>query len=185
MLAKGLPVGQKTDDAVMRRVLKTRDQRHRLVPRAVDQNLTAVRAAGLLQLDQVVDDDHAKTKGQQKEERDQHVQQETHGKGGIRWIRFLGKEKHVEEHQQVLEENRTAQFPDFPKRRMTDDAAERSENDERKNAQNTRTGQQPETVPYRENRIREQSANQQVGDQGRNYRHDRVDRQDQPRRKIP
>lgn len=32
MLAQGLPVGQKTDDAVMRRVLKTRDQRHRLVP---------------------------------------------------------------------------------------------------------------------------------------------------------
>ena len=28
MLAQGLPVGQKTDDAVMRRVLKTRDQRH-------------------------------------------------------------------------------------------------------------------------------------------------------------
>ena len=124
-------------------------------------------------------------KGQQKEQSHQSVQQETHGKGGIRWIRFLGKEKHVEEHQQVLEENRTAQFPDFPKRRMTDDAAERSENDERKNAQDTRTGQQPETVPYRENRIREQSANQQVGDQGRNYRHDRVDRQDQPRRKIP
>jgi len=41
MLAQGLPVGQKTDDAVMRRVLKTRDQRHRLVPRAVDQNLTS------------------------------------------------------------------------------------------------------------------------------------------------
>lgn len=49
----------------------------------------------------------------------------------------MGKEKHVEEHQQVLEENRTAQFPDFPKRRMTDDAAERSENDERKKRSKT------------------------------------------------
>ena len=185
MVFESFPVGQKPDDPVMGRVLETRNERDRFVPRPVDQNLTAVRMACAVEFQQVVKDDHPQTKGQQKEKRDQHIQQETHGKGGIRRRRFLGKEKHVEEHQQVLEENRTAQFPDFPKRRMTDDAAERSENDERKNAQNTRTGQQPETVPYRENRIREQSANQQVGDQGRNYRHDRVDRQDQPRRKIP
>ena len=67
---------------------------------------------------------------------------------------------------------------------MADDAPERPQKDERNDAQHTRTGKQPQSVPECENRIRKKTVYQQVGDKGGENRNTRVDNEDQPRRKV-
>ena len=143
MVFESFPVGQKPDDPVMGRVLETRNERDRFVPRPVDQNLTAVRMACAVEFQQVVKDDHPQTKGQQKEKRDQHIQHEPQGDSRLGRKRRLRKQLHIDEHQHVFQQDRGAEFPHFTKGRVADDAPERTEQNERDDAQHARTSQKP------------------------------------------
>lgn len=184
MVFESFPVGQKPDDPVMGRVLETRNERDRFVPRPVDQNLTAVRMACAVEFQQVVKDDHPQTKGQQKEKRDQHIQHEPQGDSRLGRKRRLRKQLHIDEHQHVFQQDRGAEFPHFTKGRVADDAPERTEQNERDDAQHARTSQKPHAVPDRENRMREKPPDQKVGDKRRKNRYNGIDGQNQPRRKV-
>ena len=185
VVAELLAPDEESRNPVVGRILQASDQRHGFVASvrrsAVDQHAQAVVSAHVLELDQVVEDDHADAQREQQHERSQAVEQKCHRIGRLRQRQRVGHEQDRPVEHQVFEQYGGAQFPHFAQGRVADDRAERAEQHERCDAAHSGADQKPQAVPRHVDRQREQPAHQKTSHEGREDRNDRVDSENHPR----
>ena len=168
---------EEAHDAVVRRVLEPGDHRHGLLVGAVDEHPLAGPAAEAAPLEGVVGDEHEHADGEQRGERDEHVEHE-HGHRPAALERRPGQQRHRQGQQRALAEHGQSQHAHLPEGRVADDQLVGPEQQERRHREQQRPSRPPQLRPGVQDHRGEEYVGEEEYEYGCGHRYDGVYEQD-------